>query len=136
VPRAHLLLSLVSEGLVDHSQQTMVLPCAKSKRHGDCGQGDEQARPQLIQMINDADAVLVTDLADGDSHVARSCVREDGRFPGAPSQLLGGARLSRLAGRDCDGGGLLDGSEGRLLVRGLAGLAAQRVLEAAHAATQ
>src|SRR5271165_3574382 len=99
----------------------MVLPQAETERHCDRRQRDDQPRAQLIEVINEADAVLVTDLFDGDSHALRSrCwttstattrCRDD-----TPTRRLGPSR-PRLARRGGDARRLTRDERLRLLER-------------------
>jgi hypothetical protein len=61
VPIAHLLLGLMREWAVDEAQQRVVLPEAEAEGDREDGQGHEQAGAKLVEMIHDAQLLVVAD---------------------------------------------------------------------------
>src|SRR5207245_9767865 len=64
----HLTFRLMCKRPVDDAEQSVVLPKRQAEREGDRGQRDDHPRAQLVQVLDDAHAVLVADPADRDGH--------------------------------------------------------------------
>ena len=58
------------ERLVDRLQQPVVLPVADRERRDEDADADDEPRAQLVQMLDEAEPILVTDRPN-DSHTAR-----------------------------------------------------------------
>ena len=69
LPFCDLLLRLLFERPVDDFQQRVVLPQAHPERDRERDGADDQARAQLIEMVDEAELVFVADRADRGGHV-------------------------------------------------------------------
>src|ERR1019366_7480285 len=90
-----LFLGLGRERFVDDLQQRVVLPQADAERDGEHGAADHQARSQLVEVVNEAQLLLVRDRADGGGHGPPTHPRRDPAMtPGVPPG--GPARVQRF----------------------------------------
>ena len=68
LPFATCFSSLLAQRRVDQVQQRVVLPQAEAERDRERDRADDQAGAQLVEMVHEAEPVLVADRADRGGH--------------------------------------------------------------------